>query len=502
MATPFSIYQDSWHDCWVAATMAARVRKMHIDLNIQQRVARLLEEYGPHSSMPLTLRVYGTMLKGFCVINNERLRVLCLDCERLVLAFDQSLAGEGGQAARPLPTKRKASEALTLDLDVSKLQEAEAFDWTQATLEDGALLRLAPPPEPTGLETFDQPPPLLSQVDLLDESFPAVDMPMMEPLALNGPAAPEAVAAAPPSPGGADDALPIADEAAPLALPPPAESAAADPAVLSVVLPTSRGTKRPFRTLDPGRVHGFDEDIVMAADAYDEWLRDAASISNRHLSARIQGMYVEQADIERSGILRLLIDHVGVAQVPRSISSLADTLPQGLGLPTGRDIVVPCLLGGPSQQPGNPAGAQQQQQSRAMIADAAPGIIAVDACGAHVLEDRLVSARGADVAIVGALHAKPSQADGAGKKFGEAAAPLYDEQTAQVAGVIFRHVEESSGEARGLTFDDLLPPSVTDKATAARTFLAVLMIGTAGELRVKQEEAYGPIVIAAKQTTS
>ena len=62
---PFSIYQDLWHDCWVAATANVRARKRQVDFDIHQRVARLLDTYGPQSEMPLTLRVYGTLLKGF-----------------------------------------------------------------------------------------------------------------------------------------------------------------------------------------------------------------------------------------------------------------------------------------------------------------------------------------------------------------------------------------------------------------------------------------------------
>eukprot|EP00443_Scrippsiella_acuminata_P048445 CAMPEP_0115174222 /NCGR_PEP_ID=MMETSP0270-20121206/3726_1 /TAXON_ID=71861 /ORGANISM="Scrippsiella trochoidea, Strain CCMP3099" /LENGTH=185 /DNA_ID=CAMNT_0002587051 /DNA_START=49 /DNA_END=603 /DNA_ORIENTATION=- len=182
LATSFSIHQDLWHDCWVAATSAVRGRKAKVDFNIQQRVVRLLKDHGPETSVPLTLRVYGTMIKGFCVLNNERARTLHGDCERLVLAFSQQPFGDEGKTMRLPNGKRKQADALTLDLDVSKVQESEAFDWSQAPLEEGTLLQLLPQPEAAVITAplVAPPPPLLMQADLLDESFPAIDVPMTE----------------------------------------------------------------------------------------------------------------------------------------------------------------------------------------------------------------------------------------------------------------------------------------------------------------------------------
>ncbi|CAE8608802.1 unnamed protein product, partial [Polarella glacialis] len=139
----FDLYDDRWRDCWVAATSTARLRKKQVDLDIQQRVSRLLQDYGPQSDKPLTLRIYGTMIKGFCVINNERARALFCDCERVVLMFARQPFAEGDNKIRLPAAKRQRMEAaLTLDLDLSRVEASEAFDWTQAPLEDGALLRL------------------------------------------------------------------------------------------------------------------------------------------------------------------------------------------------------------------------------------------------------------------------------------------------------------------------------------------------------------------------
>jgi len=72
----------------------------------------------------------------------------------------------------------------------------------------------------------------------------------------------------------------------------------------------------------------------------------------------------------------------------------------------------------------------------------------------------------------------------------------YDSQTAQVAGVLRRSLAQHTGQALQMTLDDMIPPSSTDKAVAARTFSALLTLATAGELRVEQGFPYGPIVIS------
>ena len=144
MEIHFGIHQDLWQDAWIAATSAVRARKRQIDLNVQQRVERLISDHGPKTEKALTLRVYGTMIKGFCVINNDRAKLLHSDCERVVLRF----AAQPYSERLKLPTaKRQRVEAVTLDLDLARVKEAEQFDWTQAPMA-GALLSLEHLPEP------------------------------------------------------------------------------------------------------------------------------------------------------------------------------------------------------------------------------------------------------------------------------------------------------------------------------------------------------------------
>merc|ERR1719272_1530810 len=141
MVAPFSIHQDLWCDSWFAATAAVRAKKKLVDYNISHRVARFLDDYGPGTPQPLTLRVYGTMLKGFCVLNNERAKALYNDCERIVIAFAEQPFADGSGVKLPV-AKRQRVDALTLDLDLAKVQESEKFDWGSAPLEEGALLHM------------------------------------------------------------------------------------------------------------------------------------------------------------------------------------------------------------------------------------------------------------------------------------------------------------------------------------------------------------------------
>ena len=69
MDIQFSIHQELWQDAWIAATSAVRARKRQTDLNVQQRVERLLEEHGPKTSKPLTLCLAGTEMHQVHVIS-------------------------------------------------------------------------------------------------------------------------------------------------------------------------------------------------------------------------------------------------------------------------------------------------------------------------------------------------------------------------------------------------------------------------------------------------
>lgn len=86
-----------------------------------------------------------------------------------------------------------------------------------------------------------------------------------------------------------------------------------------------------------------------------------------------------------------------------------------------------------------------------------------------------------------------AEAEDLGDGEGPAEAKAFDVQTAQIGAVIRHFVEEKDGP---VMLDDLMPPSCTEKITAARTFGCLLGLATGGGLQVYQELPYGPISIA------
>ena len=83
------------------------------------RTNAFLTEFGPESDKPLTLRVYGTIMKGFSILNNERARLLYTDCERVVVMFAQRPFVEDTKNPKGPPAKRQRTDALALDLSLS-----------------------------------------------------------------------------------------------------------------------------------------------------------------------------------------------------------------------------------------------------------------------------------------------------------------------------------------------------------------------------------------------
>ena len=213
-------------------------------------------------------RVYGTMIKGFCVINNDRARSLHADCERVVLLFAEQPYAEGLQLPKQPAAKRQRVDAFTLDLDLAKVQEAEAFDWTQAPLGDSLLVSLDAnqlPPDiramgamgamgATGAPAQEplQVPSLLEESGLLDEVFPArVDAPPAAEAALTLPEAP-----------GVLEAFRAADG--------PSELLGAGVSDSEMQIQERKPKRRRVRFQPlPGHVFGFDVETQMA-DAREE----------------------------------------------------------------------------------------------------------------------------------------------------------------------------------------------------------------------------------------
>lgn len=88
------------------------------------------------------LMAYFGLDPGFCVINNDRARVLFSDCERVVLLFAEQPYSDNLKLMKGPAAKRQRVDAVTLDL--SRVKEAETFDWTQTPLGEDLLQRMGP----------------------------------------------------------------------------------------------------------------------------------------------------------------------------------------------------------------------------------------------------------------------------------------------------------------------------------------------------------------------
>lgn len=433
MEIQFGIHQDLWQDAWIAATSAVRAKKRQIDLNVEQRVQRLISDHSPGTGKALTLRVYGTMIKGFCVINNDRARILHADCERVILLFAEQPYSEGLK----LPTaKRQRVDAVTLDLDVARVKEAEAFDWTQTPLGSELLQlgsqELPDPQEVSGwaMEIIPSMPSLLE----VTEAFPA-QPPDQQPLDqaeadVRDGAVPGELAL------GAELGAELGE----------AELDLRDPEMGMEAAKKRRRRHPPV----PGYVHGWDEETTAELPA-------AVALEPRELASLAEGLQ-ERAEMfaDHLGSLQILVElreAVG-PEVFELSAPPSETLPELPDVqPLLSDQIRPEMLG---------AIFAQSPQGDAFME------VAAQAAESEALVDVSMEAEAME-----------------GKGF--------DAQTSQVGTTIRKFVEESEAP---VMLDDLMPPSITDKVTAARTFGCLLALATGGGLQVHQDLPYGPISIA------
>lgn len=486
----FDLYDDRWRDCWVAATSAVRLRKKQIDFDIQHRVAKLLKDFGPESGSPLSLRIYGTMIKGFCVINNERARLLFCDCERVVQMFTRRPFVEGEDKLCLPATKRpKIEAALTLNLDLARVEASETFDWTQAPLEEGALLRLGGAmAHPEGLvptielaSQFDVPMvmpemlyagarldmepgqdagwlprlPAMVQEPLLEMAPPDIILEETQPLTQTQPV-PEDVAQIVPSEVlGRAAGLQISFQS-------PPQAARTTELALS-----SRRRKRQARDapLGPGVVYGYDDVLMIPDKEWAQQQRESSELSHRRRKPDdFSGLMVDPTpEVDRWGPhLQLLFEPptelwkfiLGHAQPQETVEPpRAEQWPETQELLTGREVL-------PGQVPPDEMDFQHPQ------GPPEPEII---------------------------TYEEEYRYDG-----GAGAAEAQDARTVKVKEILLAYLDAAAGKV--VHFSELMPVDGVDRDSAACTFSALLALASSGELHVRQANPFCSIAIARKAT--
>ena len=339
----FDLQDERWRECWLAATSTARLRKKQVDIDIRERVTRLIHEHGPRTDKPLTLRIYGTMIKGFCVLNNERARTLYFDSERVVLMFARQPFTDD-KIRLPAAKRQRMEAALTLDLDLARVEAGESFNWTQAPLEEGALLQLGGAAVQDVLPSIElaEAMPQLLDPSASDMVIPQkVEMDWLPRFELGPPeAGPEGQgpkAAAPADPLMQLLGVPPAD----LELKEPVHGPVEVPTEAAQTLKRSRAERATAALLRPGIVYGFDSDPTVCSEHFADWQREDDRL------CRTRRLVVDQAELMQDTFQEA--DHFGFWL--RQVADPDMAMYHQSGAYQGELLQVQSLLGGVSDFP-------------------------------------------------------------------------------------------------------------------------------------------------------
>ena len=462
----FDLYDERWRECWMAATSTARLRKKQVDIDIQERVHRLIQEHGPNTEKPLTLRVYGTMIKGFCVLNNERARALYFDSERLVLMFARQPFTED-KIRLPAAKRQRMEAALTLDLDLAKVEACETFNWTQAPLEEGALLQLGGAAAQDVLPSIElaEAMPQLLDPNASDMAAPhKAEMDWLPRFEL-GPLEPQRVEGE-----GQNLEEKLADPLMQL-LGAPNAIELHDPQVCGQgegnreavqSLKRRRAERAAAALLRPGLVYGFDSDPMIPSQKVADWQLDDDRLCRARLGA------VDQVEMMEDSLQEA--DHFGFWLRQVADPDAAMYHQPGVGRDQGEPPQVESLLGGVCDLPFPDAHSHTQ-----------PGMQTWDA---DHMGDTLGSCAAQHADMDTAMHDDPMP---------DANLEVQDDRTAEVGQIILDCLRR---DGHSTEFEKLVPPGEADRTTAALTFTALLALASAGDLYVQQMQPFSSIVVA------
>ena len=450
---------------WQRPPLPACVRSRWI-IDIQERVHRLIQEHGPNTEKPLTLRVYGTMIKGFCVLNNERARALYFDSERLVLMFARQPFTED-KIRLPAAKRQRMEAALTLDLDLAKVEACETFNWTQAPLEEGALLQLGGAAAQDVLPSIElaEAMPQLLDPNASDMAAPhKAEMDWLPRFEL-GPLEPQRVEGE-----GQNLEEKLADPLMQL-LGAPNAIELHDPQVCGQgegnreavqSLKRRRAERAAAALLRPGLVYGFDSDPMIPSQKVADWQLDDDRLCRARLGA------VDQVEMMEDSLQEA--DHFGFWLRQVADPDAAMYHQPGVGRDQGEPPQVESLLGGVCDLPFPDAHSHTQ-----------PGMQTWDA---DHMGDTLGSCAAQHADMDTAMHDDPMP---------DANLEVQDDRTAEVGQIILDCLRR---DGHSTEFEKLVPPGEADRTTAALTFTALLALASAGDLYVQQMQPFSSIVVA------
>lgn len=498
MYIAFNIYSDLWNDCWVAATAPPRARRRRpATFNVAQRMGLLLHEHGPHSEQPLTMRIYGTMLKGFSTINNDRVRILLGQCERLVITFVDQPFLQKAQMTQLTPPKVHRPHKTTLDISMESF-ELEHGDWGKIFLEEGAMLDMGAEFEgetiPMTESHFIQPSTsLLEEMALLDESFPAVsgtldaaklglgvettlpEPSMAEPF-IPEPSMPEPTM---PEPSILEPTTPEAPCAGTIPLP-------MDTTTLPAAPPMPKQRRVPHRGIrypPPGHVYGFDSTTQVSMDEFDRWQHDDEQLIRQQQNTPAYASQFSDLHWRPDRTLELA---TVFAPPEEQIDSAMHEVHVGVSPPAQSGVPSPPPAAVPSrveffETQMRPA----EEEARPAVPSS---IFAEFPTGAELPPPEMpqIPPRPFHQFVPEAPLPVGQQPTG------EATELASHLQAAELLAAIRSFTPQPEAM---ITLDDVLPSLSTTRSTAARAFAALLALGSAGDVRLEQLTSYGPIRI-------
>jgi len=326
-------------------------------------------------------------------------------------------------------------------------------------------------------QEIERPTSLLSHVNLLDEVFPATDMPAglveipsdtIVPLPEENRGRKRRRALS-----GNQEAFDVGDCT---------HQQESFPSFLSALL-RDAPRKHP-RLMDVGHVRGFDLDTTFE---YSDFVVEA----NNREKGDPHWRRPDQIDAKAAFMPPQLTDHCcGL----RALLSSPGEMIRPVDADTGTTLLLKLMA---AQQDG-PVDVSLQRAFPAPSLPAPPLEWGTQEQPSDDFSDSgalIANTDSASVELASAFTVPASDVHQTRKRKG-AQALHYDAQTAQVGTVLRKYAEANAGAGRRLTIDDLLPAAATESAIAAKTFHALLTLATAGEFVIEQKKPYSAIAFS------
>jgi len=273
--------------------------------------------------------------------------------------------------------------------------------------------------------------------------------------------------------------------------------------------------RRNLRALEklqiPGRVLGFDSQTMLPSAEYEGWQHPSSlvQLQKQGLAEHVAALLQQTKPLDRLGPLRTILDPRSEDLRMVQTRGKSHRLPHSLSHPHGPARCLTSIAQEVLPEVQALLANEGLQSDMTLATCTAPletgcGPVSPMALAAsrpdpfhpYTPEAPKKSVEGAAAELVELFGPGEAGVNASEPEECNAKCAKYDPQTAKVAAVMRCYMARRD-EDRATTLDDVIPPrSTVDRATAARTFAAVLVLATSGELNVMQPMPYGPIALS------